>query len=57
VSASCPLPIRDRIVPPGVELGSAQVRPGDAILISGPIGDRGLRSWRIAPGSGSKATS
>ena len=29
-------------VPPGVALGSAQVRPGDAILVSGPIGDHGI---------------
>ena len=33
-SASCP---------PGVELGSARVRPGDAILLSGTIGDHGDR--------------
>lgn len=30
------------IVAPGLELGSAQVRPGDAILLSGPIGDHGI---------------
>lgn len=30
------------IVPAGVELGSAYVRPGDAILLSGPIGDHGV---------------
>jgi hydrogenase expression/formation protein HypE len=29
-------------VPPGVELGSARVRPGDAILVSGPVGDHGI---------------
>ncbi len=30
------------VVPPGLVLGSAQVRPGDAILVSGPIGDHGV---------------
>jgi hydrogenase expression/formation protein HypE len=30
------------MVPSGRELGSAQVRPGDAILVSGPIGDHGV---------------
>ena len=30
------------VVPPGVALGSAQIRPGDAILLSGPIGDHGI---------------
>ena len=30
------------LVPPGCTLGSAQVRPGDAILVSGPIGDHGV---------------
>jgi hydrogenase expression/formation protein HypE len=30
------------VVPAGVELGSAHVRPGDAILLSGPVGDHGV---------------
>ena len=30
------------VVPAGVTLGSAQVRAGDAILLSGPIGDHGV---------------
>jgi hydrogenase expression/formation protein HypE len=30
------------LVPEGLALGSAQVRPGDAILLSGPIGDHGV---------------
>ena len=30
------------IVPPHVRLGSARVAPGDAILLSGPIGDHGI---------------
>lgn len=30
------------IVPPGVDLSSSNVRPGDAILVSGPIGDHGV---------------
>jgi hydrogenase expression/formation protein HypE len=29
-------------IPPGLRLGSAAVRPGDAILVSGPIGDHGV---------------
>jgi len=30
------------LVPPGVNLSSARVQPGDAILVSGPIGDHGV---------------
>ena len=30
------------VVPPGRALGSAHVRPGDVILLSGPIGDHGV---------------
>jgi hydrogenase maturation factor len=30
-----------RPVPPGVDLSSLRVRPGDAILLSGPVGDHG----------------
>jgi hydrogenase expression/formation protein HypE len=30
------------VVPPGLELSSRFVRPGDAILLSGPIGDHGV---------------
>ncbi len=29
-------------IPPGVTLGSERVQPGDAILLSGPIGDHGV---------------
>lgn len=29
------------VVPRGRELGDAQIRPGDAVLVSGPIGDHG----------------
>jgi hydrogenase expression/formation protein HypE len=29
-------------IPPGVRLGSEYVRPGDAIILSGPIGDHGV---------------
>lgn len=29
------------VVPPGRDLGDAHIRPGDAILVSGPIGDHG----------------
>ena len=30
------------LVPPGVSLGPARVRAGDAVLVSGPIGDHGI---------------
>jgi len=30
------------LVPPGVELSSRRVRPGDAILLSGTVGDHGM---------------
>src|SRR5262249_27326006 len=30
------------LIPPGVVLGSAQVRVGDAIIVSGPIGEHGV---------------
>ena len=30
------------LVPPGIDLSSARVQPGDAILLSGPIGDHGV---------------
>jgi len=29
------------VVPPGRDLGDAHIKPGDAILVSGPIGDHG----------------
>ena len=29
------------VVPPGRDIGDHQIRPGDAILVSGPIGDHG----------------
>jgi hydrogenase expression/formation protein HypE len=30
------------IVPPGIDLSSRNVRPGDVVLLSGPIGDHGV---------------
>lgn len=30
------------VVPPGVEVGIQRVPPGDAVLVSGPIGDHGM---------------
>ncbi len=30
------------VIPPGVNLSSRHVRPGDAVLLSGPIGDHGV---------------
>ncbi|HEX7974374.1 MAG TPA: hydrogenase expression/formation protein HypE [Anaerolineales bacterium] len=29
-------------IPPGVEIGGAQARPGDVVLLSGPLGDHGI---------------
>lgn len=29
-------------IAPGIELSGAQARPGDAVLLSGPVGDHGL---------------
>ena len=29
------------LVPPGVELGPGRIRPGDRLLVSGPVGDHG----------------
>lgn len=30
------------VIPPGVELAPGRMRPGDAILVSGPVGDHGI---------------
>jgi hydrogenase expression/formation protein HypE len=30
------------IIPPGVTIGGAEARPGDIVLLSGPIGDHGI---------------
>ncbi|ROR32524.1 hydrogenase expression/formation protein HypE [Inmirania thermothiophila] len=30
------------VVPEGVEIGGARARPGDAVLVSGPVGDHGI---------------
>lgn len=30
------------VIPPGVEIGGANARPGDVIILSGPIGDHGI---------------
>ena len=30
------------LIPPGVTIGGAQARPGDVVLLSGPIGDHGI---------------
>jgi hydrogenase expression/formation protein HypE len=38
------------VVPPGVELGPAQVRPGDAILVSGTIADHGMAIMSVREG-------
>jgi hydrogenase expression/formation protein HypE len=38
------------LVPRGVSLGSAHVRPGDAILVSGPIGDHGIAIMALRSG-------
>ena len=44
------------VVPEGRALGSAAVRPGDAILVSGPIGDHGIAIMAQREGLDSKAT-
>ncbi|MBU0491569.1 MAG: hydrogenase expression/formation protein HypE [Chloroflexi bacterium] len=30
------------VVPPGVNVGASRVQPGDAVLVSGPVGDHGM---------------
>jgi len=30
------------LVPPGLEVGAHNARPGDVVLINGPIGDHGI---------------
>ncbi len=30
------------VIPPGREIGGAQARPGDVVILSGPIGDHGM---------------
>lgn len=38
------------LVPPGVEMSSGRVRPGDAILLSGTIGDHGIAILSVREG-------
>ena len=38
------------LVPAGVHLGAAQVRPGDAVLVSGPIGAHGIAIMSVREG-------
>jgi hydrogenase expression/formation protein HypE len=38
------------VVPPGVTLGSARVAPGDAVLVSGTIGDHGMAVMSVREG-------
>lgn len=38
------------LVPEGVELGPARIRPGDAVLVSGPIGEHGIAVMSVREG-------
>lgn len=38
------------LVPAGVELGAARARPGDAVLVSGPIGQHGIAIMSVREG-------
>jgi hydrogenase expression/formation protein HypE len=38
------------VVPPGIDLSSRHVRPGDAVLVSGPIGDHGVAILSVREG-------
>ena len=38
------------LVPDGVRLGPSQVRPGDAVLVSGPIGQHGIAIMSVREG-------
>lgn len=38
------------LVPPGVDLGPHRVRPGDAVLVSGPIGQHGIAVLSVRDG-------
>lgn len=38
------------LVPPGVELGPRRIRPGDAVLVSGPIGRHGIAIMSVREG-------
>ena len=40
------------VVPPGVEIGDARIRPGDALLVSGPVGDHGATVMACRHGMG-----
>ena len=43
------------IVPAGVELGGAQIRPGDKVLLSGTLGDHGITIMSCREGLGFSA--
>ena len=43
------------VVPPHVQLGAAAVRPGDAVLVSGTIGDHGMAVMSAREGLGFEA--
>ncbi|MBN2392661.1 MAG: hydrogenase expression/formation protein HypE [Anaerolineae bacterium] len=44
------------VVPPGITLGPAYLRPGDALLINGPVGDHGLAVMLKREGMGFQST-
>ena len=43
------------VVPAGVNLGGAQIRPGDAVLVSGTLGDHGITIMSCREGLGFSA--
>ena len=43
------------VVPPGVDLGPAQVRPGDAVIVSGTLADHGMAIMSVREGLGFEA--
>ena len=43
------------VVPPGLEIGRAPIRPGDAVLLSGTIGDHGMAIMSVREGLGFEA--
>ena len=43
------------VVPPGVDLGPQQIRPGDAVILSGTLADHGMAIMSVREGLGFEA--